>query len=425
VKNIVLLYSETHFDPKNLELHISSSAGEIASSVFRVLDSNKDFCVKYFDAGDFMEWNKVKDVYLLVGIARNFALGVNFFKPKHSILLSVNEHPLARLKLIEKYHNTGFDLSSASNADGFWEGWQGFRKSRGIIVFGSESNVSFLRKLYIKRKIVQSRFIVPGLNNATHLQKKHYELNVLVLMSSVGFRKGIDLVFDSMSQMKASANNISFHIMGLAPNREWESYLRFKASNFENVTCYGWVERDSFEFIEISKKMDIAIFPSREEGMLGALQDSLKLGIYCLYSDKCGYPNFPPASRLEISNPTNLLDPVIYFSNLDLGRRRELFDEQIAGMNRYLYNIPSIEDSIYTLISYFESGKQENFKNLIGSFYRELIEIFGKVSWKYLNLYIHYLTNLSFRNSINYHKSIIKLRLGKKNIRFLKRSLRL
>lgn len=311
-KNCVILYSRRHFDPsKSTELS-GSSAGRIAATIYEAAKSCPDYNVHYFDSFDFNEWIPM-GVDVLVTLIDNLPLAKWFFRPKRIIVIAVNQHPLVRLQNGIIGLASGLPNQALVPSDGIYQPFHSLNKANSILCVGNEKTTEsykrYLPMTDIRQVNYESNFSLHNSNRRiTNIE------NVLVLMSSIGYRKGFDRFVDEINQSKY-LKRFKFHIVGHPEGPYWQAEVEKLISEHSNVKFHGWMLNNNEEFSNLIDKMDIAIFPTREEGLVGSLLECIDLGLISLHTSNSGLDNLLEELTLSDVGLLNLTEKLGSLSN--------------------------------------------------------------------------------------------------------------
>jgi hypothetical protein len=300
-KNCVILYSRRHFDPNastNLE---NSSAGIIARTLYEEMKLHSDFDVYYFDSFDSSEWRKI-ETDTLISLVDNLSLGIWFFKPKDIIVIAVNQHPLARLQICGLAARKGIPASAITPSDGAYQPSKDLVKAKAILCVGNEKTKESFERFLKRSNVIETTYRTSFINNT----QEHIDVkieNILILMSSIGYRKGFDLIFQGLMNQKELLGSYKFHLIGHSEGPYWSKMIEYLKSHNENFTYHGWLLNSDEKFEALLQKMDVAIFPTREEGLVGSLLECIDLGIISLHTRSSGLNN--SVEELEIPSEGN------------------------------------------------------------------------------------------------------------------------
>lgn len=364
-KICVVLYSRRHFNPVGESELLGSSAGQIASTIYYKLKSQDDLELHYFDAFNHYEWKKLK-VDILVSIVDNLPLSYKFFKPKELYVVAVNQHPLERLKIASESKKDLVPYSALSASDGIYQPFRILAKANGIVCVGNMVTINTYTKYLNHCKIVATTY-------KSVFSKAQSELNnqsikdVLVLMSSIGYRKGFDRFAREFDNDQEVLQEFNFHIVGEPENEFWKETVDRIISKNDNVYFYGWLDNESSEFLELLKKTRIAIFPTREEGMVGSLLEILDLGLVPLHTVNSGVDNTQGQLVLEPQRKSDLglkLHALLNKSEEELSLIQKV---QVLDFDKQVSNTFDVAEQLFRLIMLNnpKASKNRNFTQIV------------------------------------------------------------
>jgi hypothetical protein len=301
VKNCVILYSRRHFDPNSSTNLENSSAGMIARTLYEEMKLRTNFEVYYFDSFDNSEWRKMK-TDTLISLVDNLSLGIWFFNPKEVIVIAVNQHPLARLQICGFAARKGIPASAITPSDGAYQPSNGLTKAKAILCVGNKGVRESFERFLKNSNVIETTYRTSFIESTREYGDVKIE-HILILMSSIGFRKGFDRIFDSLINQKELLGSYKFHLIGHSEGPYWSEKIEYLESHSSNFTYHGWLFNSDEKFVTLLRNMDLALFPTREEGLVGSLLECIDLGILSLHTNSSGLNN--SVEELEISSEGN------------------------------------------------------------------------------------------------------------------------
>ena len=362
LKNCVILYSRRHFDPNSSTDLENSSAGLIARTIYTEMKSKSYFEVYYFDSFDNTEWLKV-ETDILISLVDNLSLGIWFFDPKEVIVIAVNQHPLARLQICGSAARKGIPVSAISPSDGVYQPYKSLTKTKAIICVGnSETKDSF--EQYLKNtKVVLATYDTSFSSHTQEASQDKIE-NVLILMSSIGYRKGFDRIFESLILEKESLKSYRFHLIGHSEGEYWDQKIKFLENHTRNFTYHGWLLNSDEKFISLLRTMDLALFPTREEGLVGSLLECIDLGIVSMHTKSSGVNNSVPELILSSVGDLHLAEHLNLFASMNKTALSQLRDKQRKELkNQFATTLP-METALRVAIESESGGKKAKLRLL-------------------------------------------------------------
>lgn len=320
-----------------------SSAGIIARNVYTALKSNPSYRLLYFDYNNINEWVKV-ETEILITLVESFDLARWFFKPKFSYVFVVNQHPMQRLSILKEARRKKLPRNALSGTDGIYQPVKSLTKFNGIIYVGNhitaESYQKFYKRINLHQTFYHSQF--NGLENTQESFRKSSDFNVLILMSEISFRKGFDVVCDLIKTCNLNALDIRFSIVGDSKSKYWRKILNDIVTMYPNVNYYGWLNNKSDDFKELISQMNLAIFPSREEGMLGALIECIEIGILSMHTIDCGIISSSDLLRINIHDIDDFFQKIQSLRYLDESSRVSILTDQKKQLQNQMEGSKSI-----------------------------------------------------------------------------------
>lgn len=346
---IALLYSRRHFNPGEFTPLENSSAGQIAKTLYTELTQLREYEIHYFDAFDHTEWYKLR-VDILITLVDNFELAEWYFKPEKVLLIAVNQHPLERLRIAMSARKLGYPDKALVASDGIYQPYKKIRKSNAILCVGNKRTAESFEKYINGCKIVSTRYNSSFSKVEYHPSSEKIQ-DVLVLMSSLGFRKGFDRFLSSLESDKDQLRQFKFHIVGYCENDFWKQKLEAISTAHPNVFYHGWILNTDPLFEKILANSDVAIFPTREEGLVGSLLECLDLGILCLFTNDAGLDNHTDLLTLSSSGPLKLGDKLIEIQSLSPREICELRESQWHSRRKQLEENRDIGETLIALLA--------------------------------------------------------------------------
>lgn len=324
-----------------------SSAGIIAKTIYMSAKLNTDYNIHYFDSLNCEEWYQIK-TDILITLVDNFELARWYFKPKKVYLVAVNQHPIRRLSQLKSARTTQIPTEAFSASDGIYQPILKLTNFNSILCVGNRLVIESYKKYYKNIEIATTYYATQF--NQIKLIKSHNKQNriftVLILMSSLGYRKGFDQICELITLIKNQKVQINFIIVGHAENEYWKSKIYNLLKTYQNIQYCGWVNNKSEEFKSLLLHSHLAVFPSREEGMLGALIECIEFGILSLHSENCGIDISNENLSIIINNSTDLYNKVLNLSLKSDHERQLMATEQFIKFKDQI----STNDSISTIV---------------------------------------------------------------------------
>jgi glycosyltransferase involved in cell wall biosynthesis len=344
-RNCVILYSRRHFDPgKDTDLS-ASSAGQIARAIYEAVQSLPGVEVNYFDCFNHNEWKPIK-TDILITIVDNLSLARWYFQPNRTFVIAVNHHPLERLRISSQALNEGLPSDALVPSDGIYQSYQGLTKVDGILCIGNQRTLDSYTKYIRDCNIVLSSYQSFFSSARTPKRGVREIRNVLILMSSIGYRKGFDQIYNSLVREKELLKEYNFHIIGHPEGRYWSKLVSELEEELDNVTFHGWVINSTSRFAELLSQTDVALFPTREEGLVGSLIECIDNGILSLHTVNSGLNNSAELLTLPNYGELRLGEKLKSIRVLDRETLVDLVTNQAREMHTQFKSNPTISIQI-------------------------------------------------------------------------------
>lgn len=394
----VLLYSKRHFMP-NIESELNgSSAGVISREIYESLLQIPGVELFYFDAFNLDEWEDVNPD-LLVSIVDSFGLAKRYFKPKYSLVIAVNQHPLDRLALTAEIVAEKIPLKALSTSDGWLQSTSSLQNSDGIVYVGNDITGKSLSKYLPGKRLYQANYL-PHLAITRNQKASTESRNVLVLMSSIGFRKGFDRFYQSILRESIELTNYNFNILGLPENEYWENKVQKLINGFPNIQFHGWISNLDPKFSEILSFAEYAIFPTREEGMVGSLLECLENDIICLHSKNTGIDNSLVSLELTSQGDLNLGIKLNYLDTLSDSEKLQIRMTQRSDWQTQVNKSEKIGNAVIHAVRDMMESEKFSSRNFYLGFFRSL-RAYIKVPIPILLRRIKFLGLIRVNNNLN------------------------
>jgi glycosyltransferase involved in cell wall biosynthesis len=410
----VLLYSKRHFTPGVDSDLNGSSAGVISKEIYETLASIENLELYYYDAFNLEEWKSVNSD-ILVSIIDSFDLAYWYFKPKIAILIAVNQHPLDRLLTTADTSKKGLPKNVLSGSDGYLQNANGLRKANAVIYVGNEITALSFKNYLPETKLYQAYYLPHSGIRGSHQETKESR-SVLVLMSSIGFRKGFDRFYEALNLDSEALSKFKFNIVGSPEGDFWEEKVLELTYKYPNVNFQGWISNLSPEFQSILNNSDYAIFPTREEGMVGSLLECIASGILCLHTQNSGLDNsldflkLPSAGNLNLANKLNFID------GLDDSQKNSVREIQKIDLNFQIKMSESVGNALMLAINEANTNK-EIWSKFVFKYYVSYLRVYAKVPSGILFRRFKFISRNSLRNRLYLrHLKLLKFSITFKNL---------
>jgi hypothetical protein len=364
----VLLYSKRHFTP-NIDSELNgSSAGVISREIYESLVQIPKVELFYFDAFNLDEWEDVKPD-LLVSIVDSFGLAKHYFKPKYSIVIAVNQHPLDRLALTTEIVAEKIPIKALAASDGWLQSANSLRNSNGVVYVGNHVTGESLLKYMPGKKMYQTHYL-PHLAITSKKKSTTESRSVLVLMSSIGFRKGFDRFYQSILRESAELSKYNFHILGFPENEYWADKVQELIKDFPNIVFHGWISNLDPKFSQILSSAEYAIFPTREEGMVGSLLECLENDIICLHTKNTGIDNSLASIELSSQGELNLSTKLNFLDTLSITEKSKIRVTQCNDWTSQVQNSEKIGSAVIHAVRDMVETEKISSRNLYLGLFR-------------------------------------------------------
>jgi len=334
IKTVIIIYSETHFDPKEDNLtkkHSQSSAANLARSIYKSF-SDKD--ITYLDKDKKI--NEIPRADLIIGvISHNFIKICKANPQAEKVLFLVNSHPLYRAKvLLEESRELRRRLYRQE-----WVNPLTFLRAQKhtdkMILIGNE----FVRNTYINQGVDSRKLFL--LNSGVNLdfltpdfsKRPSDKIRVIYSASDLGIRKGLFRVMQYWESLNSLLTNNLYELKIVGGNTSFHKEIKEFAKKFNNVEYLGWIDSSTEEYRQILQSSHIIIFPSIEEGQAGTVLEAMACGCVPIITEQSGVPITDEKDGFVIKNYTNASEFVDYLNKLS--ENRLLIDTMSARSRDY------------------------------------------------------------------------------------------
>ena len=344
----LILYSLNHFNPE-FDVKLSgSSAGRIAKQIYDAALSTGTHDVVYADAFDSTTWpHEQPDV--LITILDNLNLARRRLRPEKIFGIAVNYHPLDRVNLVYSAKREGVHWRNLVPSDGIYQEHSALKYLDRLLIVGNESTGdSYSKRLPNKPlKLTHYKSSLRHGPLERELLVQPRAINVLFLMSAIGFRKGADLAFEAATMISDSGNSqINFYFVGAPSNQYWADELERVANGRPDIFYCGWMDNKAEDFSTLLSKIDFAVFPAREEGLVGALLEAIDHGIPSLHSQFVGIDSSDSALTLDELSSKEVREKILGLAELRPEERVLLHKIQLETLNNQFGGQTSIEEIV-------------------------------------------------------------------------------
>lgn len=347
-KVCVVLYSRRHFDPAKKTDLSESSAGQIAKSIYNSIKSLEKTTVYYFDSFEHHEWSRI-ETDILITLIDNMPLAEWFFKPKQIIVIAVNQHPMTRFLNVAKSISSGMKFSAIAASDGPYQPYLCLSRANAILCVGNVRTVETYRH-YLQNCNIQISNYKSSFSNSNIIERPRKIRNILILMSSIGFRKGFDRFQEAVERESAELKRYQFHLVGHPEGMVWKDNVDRLVSGNTFVANHGWILNNSSQFRTVISEIDVAIFPTREEGLVGSLLECLDSGIICLHTSNSGLNNTRPELSLPDQGDLNLGEILRNLGEKTEAELQSLYEFQLKEMREQFHDSAEIGAQVATII---------------------------------------------------------------------------
>jgi len=285
----IVSYSPAHFDPISNQAKLPhTSAAALAEAVYSAALLETDI-VYYVDGLDSSTWPNLAQVDNLVGIERGFSSLVHRFRPRQSLLFAVNQETRSSFN---KWYSPIVDGTLPLGAiSGSYDLHSRERSPTAladkILMVGDNVTLG----TYLRRRPAGDLYVVPyGYKSHEQVSRLERQDCVLIPVSSVGTRKGLDFV-ETLCDHIIRKNGFSLKVVlvGAPSNQYWTQKIEFLSAKYPDIFDFaGWVSSAGSEMKSLLSRSICAVFPSREEGMVGMAIQTCGQGIPTFTTLECG-----------------------------------------------------------------------------------------------------------------------------------------
>jgi glycosyltransferase involved in cell wall biosynthesis len=225
-------------------------------------------------------------------------------------------------------------LRAISESDGLTQEYKALYKVDEIAVVGNLKTVNSYKYFYPSIRVRQTQYYSHLSGEKRNLIKvPDNQFNVLVLMSAIGFRKGADIIFDIVKKSQNLQTNLVFHLVGAPSTDYWREKIE-ESTISNNLKYYGWIDNKSDAFSQIILGCDIALFPSREEGMVGTALECIDLGIPVVHSQMVGIDSSSEELEIQDLDSDSILQKIRNLQKIPNQTLCELADLQALRLSK-------------------------------------------------------------------------------------------
>ncbi|HSX17901.1 MAG TPA: methyltransferase domain-containing protein [Candidatus Saccharimonadales bacterium] len=300
---ILLSYSKLHFDPtKKPEQHKywDSSANILARSLYEILSFMGE--VTYVDAWENHSLGR-KSFDLFVGINSNFTnIAGSCDNVGKKVLFAVNMHPTERNELLSRFADLERLPKEAFAEDDLQSEQpiiESLEKADYILCVGNNAVYSS----YIKHGIPPSKIkmLNYGVGEPGKIKKTSGIRTFTYVASSIGLRKGFDIVLALIEELDRTHAEYRFNIIGPPSNDYYKKKLESLGKRFRGSVIYhNWLDSSGEKYQKVLSGSDFVINPSLEEGQAGTVLDAIRFGAVPLLSINSGI-DYSPLGLVEMA----------------------------------------------------------------------------------------------------------------------------
>jgi glycosyltransferase involved in cell wall biosynthesis len=216
------------------------------------------------------------------------------------------------------------------------------KKAKFVQTYG-ENDTYFLIKKNLNRNVVYipNGIARPKIINKIELSRNNAKISLGYCGRIQSFEKGLDIFPKVVNELNLRNIDFEFHIIGDGIDLEWLKKSMFEFGNRDNLFFYGSLYGD--DKFEILKKIDIFMYPSRNEGMPLSPLEALATGC-----------------KLVVSEATNLRDYIGYIQGVEIIKEPNPIEwvDSIISLHETNLNFNDVLSLIENKLSWPEIAKQ-------------------------------------------------------------------
>lgn len=345
--DVVIVGSRHHFDPEGKTPE--TGIGRLLEATYLACSDLGYSRIAYFDTSDTPTR---ADVRLMVGLESNFLRFHRTFRPNHSFLLSVNQVRSLRATWLTQLGMRWIPLCrSLSVGDNLYS--LGFPEfiADGILQLGSHNvhqiQASFGQKFLVSQIKIGGQRPVPNMKSKSDSRPR-----VLVAFGSIALRKGWLVTEQLIEKLVNSLPDVIFVIQAQIPNRSLEKRLSQLVTRYPSnfLLKTEFMDEGSEAWKSFFGSLDIAIFPSHEEGQQDAVLTCISMGVPTLVSPFSGYQEVLSLGIVPDLSPSKWHAATYDILSLPLSLRREFSRQQQAEVSLLPQTRESVREAIEDLV---------------------------------------------------------------------------
>ena len=345
--DVVIVGSRHHYDPRGKTPE--TGIGRLLEATYLACSDLGYSRVAYFDTSDRPTR---ADATLMIGLESNFIRFHRNFRPNVSFLLSVNQVRSLRAAWLEQVGMRWMQLCRTIGVgDNLYS--LGFPEfiADGILQLGSHNvhqiQASFGQKFLISQITIGSQR--PALIKES---KSDSAPRVLVAFGSIALRKGWLVIEQLVEKLVQSVPDAVFVIQAQIPNRSLERRLNQLVMRYPSnfLVKSAFMDEGSEAWRDFFSSIDIAIFPSHEEGQQDAVLTCISMGVPTLVSPFSGYQGVLSSGIVSDLSPSTWYAATYEILSLPANLRREFSLQQQSEVSRLPGTRESLREAIEDLL---------------------------------------------------------------------------
>lgn len=344
----VLVGSKRHFKPGDSPPE--TGIGRLLESAFLALQELGFSSVGYFDVNDHVRTTKTR---LLVGLEPNFLRFCRATQPDFALLLSVNQIRSLRAGWLKglSLKNLPRWVALGPNDNLFSLGCPEFHAD-GVLQLGAH-NVEAIKAKF------QDEIHVSPIQLSRDIPKPNFgrrpgsHPRILIALGSVSMRKGWLLLEDIVERFAKSGSNFVFVVQAPVSNRMLARRLRRLCAQYPGnlEVSDAFLEEFSDEWNSFFGNIDLAIFPSSEEGQQDAVFTCISMNVPALVSEFTGYKGLLSSGVISGLRADDWHRSVLAFLSQTEAEKSKFVRNQRADLSRLTRTEDSISNAIQDCIT--------------------------------------------------------------------------
>ena len=288
---VVLSHSAAHYHP-NPKLcdprWANASASILARAAYEAASQSHQ--VTYVDAQRPELWPEAQcDV--LISIDTNFTRANEYFRPKSTLLLAVNQHPRDRHRALSNLlAQTHLPLEALGGSDGALQSTDAVDVADRILLVGNwRTYKSYTDNGVAPHRVFATSYGFAAKEEGTGQGNGCERRDILFHLSSIGLRKGAHTLEAILELVRSRQDERRILLTGEPSNDYWATQIARLCATYQDELSYlGWIPTQDLAFDSALSTVSVGVLPTVEEGLPGTAIDLMSRGIPVLSTENSG-----------------------------------------------------------------------------------------------------------------------------------------